>query len=423
VFGRVSHAGHSDRGEHPHPLRRQIAISVVIAALLAAIVLLLLPPRAHGNFVYWTNELETTIGRAKINGTGANNSLITGLNDPAGVAVDSKFVYWAERGADRIGRANLDGTGVNPNFIPSTAGVSNPSGVAVTPTAIFWANGANTIGRAALDGSAPVANFITTTSGAHCGIASDSTFVYWTDTINPSDTIGRAPLDGSGSDPSFISGISAECGVAVDPSFIYWGTDSPNRSIGRASIGGGNPTNSFIANAVPSGVPCGVAVNSQYVFWGNQAATAIGRANINGASPNPTLIAGASQPCGLAAAPSNKITINSITRKKKKGTAIINAKVPGPGEVTLSNTSIGQDVNATAANVKQQGLTIPSASDFNLAVKPKGKTAKKLKKQVKRKGKGKVGVKVFVTFVPAGVAGVPNSQPVKLTLIRQRRKK
>jgi hypothetical protein len=34
-----------------------------------------------------------------------------------------------------------------------------------------------------------------------------------------------------------------------------------------------------------------------------------------------------------------------------------------------------------------------------------------------------VKVKAFVTFVPAGVAGVPNSQLVKTKLIKQRRKK
>ena len=131
---------------------------------------------------------------------------------------------------------------------------------------------------------------------------------------------------------------------------------------------------------------------------------------------------GASNPCLLAAAPSNKITINSITRKKKKGTAIINAKVPGPGQVTLTNTGT-EDVNATAASVKQVGLTITQASSFKLAVKPVGKTAKKLNKQVKKKGKGKVKVKAFLTFVPAGVAGVSNSQPVKTKLIKQRKRK
>jgi hypothetical protein len=124
----------------------------------------------------------------------------------------------------------------------------------------------------------------------------------------------------------------------------------------------------------------------------------------------------------LAAAPSNKITIDSVTKNKKKGTAAINAKVPGPGQASLTDTG-NPDVNATAASVKQQGLTITAASSFKLAVKPVGKTAKKLKKQLKKKSKAKVKVTVFVDFVPAGVAGVPNSEPVTITLVKQRKKK
>ena len=131
----------------------------------------------------------------------------------------------------------------------------------------------------------------------------------------------------------------------------------------------------------------------------------------------------------LAAAPSNKITINSVAKNKKKGTATINAKVPGPGQVTLNQTNTPPDVNAVASGVKQVGLTITQASSFKLAVKPVGKTAKKLNKQIKkqlrkkRKAKAKVKVTVFIHFVPAGVAGVPNTQQVTVTLVKTKTKK
>ena len=52
-------------------------------------------------------------------------------------------------------------------------------------------------------------------------------------------------------------------------------------------------------------------------------------------------------------------------------------------------------------------------------MKPTGKTAKKLNKQAKKKGKGKVKQTVFIHFVPSGVAGVPNDQAVSVTLIKQ----
>lgn len=342
-----------------------------------------------------------------------------------GVAVDSKYIYWADTGADRIGRANLDGSGVNLNFI--TAGVIDPQGVAVTSNAgIFWANnvpGSKTIGHANLDGSSPVANFAAVTYA--CGVAADQSFVYWLDNTN--SRIGRVPVTGGAPDPNFITvPTGAGCGVAVDGNYLYWAA-SPN-NVGRVPVGGGTADPNFIPNAT-SGIlfrPA-PAVNSQYVFWSNPSSTpgsgAIGRANINGSSPNASLITGVASPNLLAAAPSNKITVNSVTRKKKKGTATINAKVPGPGQVTLNQTNTPPDVNATAAAVKQVGLTITQASSFKLPVKPKGKTAKKLKKQVKKKGKGKVKVKVFIHFVPAGVAGVPNSEQVTVTLVKKGKKK
>jgi Low-density lipoprotein receptor repeat class B len=426
VFGRRPRLAHSHQGDHP--LRRQAAISIVVAMLLAIIALLLLPPHAHGNFVYWANSSpETTIGRAKINGTGLNNNFITGLNNPAGVAVDSRFIYWVEKGANRIGRANLDGTGVNPSFISSA--VVDPQGIAVTANSgLFWVNNvgtptADTIGHANSDGSNPIGNFATITNA--CGIAASESFVYWL--ANSDLRIGRVPVSGGATEPNFITVPSGSgCGVAVDNSFLYWSASTS--TVGRVPVGGGTADPNFITNTDTSLLfSPSPAVNSQYIFWavGNPSpgSGAIGRANIDGSSPNPALVSGLGFPFLPAAAPSNKITITSITRNKKKGTAAINAKVPGPGQVTLSQTSSGQDVNATAAAIKQVGLTITQASSFKLPVKPTGKTAKKLKKQVAKKGKGKVKVTVFITFVPAGVAGVPNSDPVKVKLVRKGKKR
>jgi hypothetical protein len=401
------------------------AKTLVASAVIALFALLVAAPHARGNFIYWSSASpNSSIGRAKINGTGLNNNFITGLGNPTAVAVDSRFIYWSDLATNKIGSANLDGSGVNQNFI--TTGVNSPRGIAVGPSGIYWANdpgGTVTIGHANVDGTNPVGNFITTPATGICGLAADSNFVYWSDGNN----IDRAPVNGGAPNPNFVTGANFFCGPAVDPNFVYWATDSGNH-VGRAPVGGGAADNNFIPAGTTGGGPTDVAVNSQYVFWGDLDAKTIGRANINGSAPNHDLIAGASitgpvDPSQFAAAPSNKITINSVTRKKKKGTAAINAKVPGPGQVTLNQTSTPPDVNATAANVKQIGLTITQAASFTVPVKPQGKTAKKLNKQVKKKGHGKVKVKVFIHFVPAGVSGVPNTQQITVTLIKQGKKK
>jgi hypothetical protein len=407
----------------------------VIAGLLAGIVLLLLPPLASANFVYWASAGQTTIGRAKLNGTGVNNAFITGLTGVQGVAVDSQHIYWTQGlgATSTIGRANLDGSGVNPNFIPHSAGVQDfdpvvigsAAGIAVNSNAIFWENsGSATVGKANLDGSSAAGNLVTSGPEPACGLAADQNFVYWLDT-GLAQSVGRATVNGTDRQGSFIGGAAnaGSCGLAVDPSFLYWGANP--QSIGRAPVGGGTANNAFVPSAVAAANSvCGVAVNSQYIFWGNSGASDfIGRSNLSGSGSNPSLIGGPTDPCLPAAAPANKITVTSITKKKKKGTATIGAKVSGPGQVTLNQTSTPPDTNAVASSVKQIGLTLTQASSFKLAVKPKGKTAKKLKKQIKKKGRGSVKVKVFIHFAPAGVAGVPNTKQVTLTLIKQGKKK
>ena len=398
--------------------------ALAIAALLAVAALLLLPPHAHGNFVYWGNSGQTSIGRAKLNGTGVNNAFIGGLSNVHGVAVDSKHVYWTQGNAatSSIGRANLDGSGANPNFIPNSAAVNfatafPQAAVAVTSSALYWVNtGAGTIGRANLDGTSPNGALVNPGGDPLCGIATDQNFIYWVD-VGLGQSIGRAGQDGSNPTFNFVPGVSGSCGVAVDGSFLYWGATA--NAVGRAPVGGGagSANNAFIPNAAsPGNTTCGVAINSQFIFWGNSGATDfIGRANLNGNSPNPGLIAGPTDPCLPAAAPSNKITINSITRKKKKGTAIINAKVPGPGQAGLLNTK--PPTTAGSAKVKQQALTLGAASSFKLAVKAKGSSAKKLKK------KGKATVTVYATFTPAGVAGVESSKKLTIHLVKTHKKK
>jgi hypothetical protein len=111
-----------------------------------------------------------------------------------------------------------------------------------------------------------------------------------------------------------------------------------------------------------------------------------------------------------------------VTNIRKKGTATIQARVPGPGLVTLDETNSVSDVGASAAAVEQVSMSLPRAEVFELTVKPVGKTARVLKKRVLKKGRGRVTVGVFIHFVPATVAGVPNTEPVSVTLIKKGRR-
>jgi hypothetical protein len=90
------HRGRWQLGEGSLPVGgRAAAILVCVLAIL--ILLLLLVKDAKGNFVYWTDGTGTTIGRAKINGTGPTASS-RGSTTPNGLVVDSRFIYWAQGG-------------------------------------------------------------------------------------------------------------------------------------------------------------------------------------------------------------------------------------------------------------------------------------------------------------------------------------
>src|SRR5262245_5390082 len=95
---------------------RALIRAVAAAAAVAAVLLLAATggQAVVSRHVYWVNGHAGTIGRANVDGTGADESFITGAGYPVGVAVDSNYVYWAGDIPDgTIGRANLDGTGAD----------------------------------------------------------------------------------------------------------------------------------------------------------------------------------------------------------------------------------------------------------------------------------------------------------------------
>ena len=69
----------------------------------------------HRKFDFGGGGGELSIGRANLNGAGADEDFIPLVGNACGVAVDGAHVYWAD---GPVGRANLDGTGVDRNFIP-----------------------------------------------------------------------------------------------------------------------------------------------------------------------------------------------------------------------------------------------------------------------------------------------------------------
>ena len=126
-------------------------------------------------------------------------------------------------------------------------------------------------------------------------LAVDSThgFIYWTNART--GTIGRAPLSGgtAGLNNSLVDTLGPPTGVAVDSvnGSLYW-TLSPAAGqgvIGRANLDGTSPNRTFLHGLFGAQ---GLALDSTHIYWGN-GPNQIGRVNLDGTNLIPGFILGA----------------------------------------------------------------------------------------------------------------------------------
>jgi hypothetical protein len=282
-----------------------------------------------GTFIYWADPSLGTIGRAKLTegGKGVEHiearfvepppsenecevevkddvfKAVTIPSAPRYVAVDEGHLYWTNSGLEdvlgpvtgggTIGRAELkdDGSGIEgepePAFIcgenPSQPGerlVSNPQGIAVNASHIYWANAAlgqavhRTIARAAIDGKGADENFFQTQGNTlPYGVALDATHLYYDQDGSLEPFFGyvtRITLAGEGEETAFV-GKPGLRGIAVDSGHLYWTTQGEGGAIGRISLSqfencGGNPSceKQFLT---PEGTPFGLAASGGRLYW------------------------------------------------------------------------------------------------------------------------------------------------------------
>ncbi|MGD0863167.1 MAG: hypothetical protein ABSA21_10470 [Candidatus Limnocylindrales bacterium] len=247
---------------------RRVAVALLVVGLVAGCSAAgstpsaTAPPAAGLEHLYWANHHAGTIGRANLDGTGVNQSFITGANAICGLAIVGDYIYWGNIDGG-IGRANLDGTEVNQRLIDTTAA---------------------------------------------CILASDGKYLYWGNPSPSSNSIERANLDGTGVKGDFISMSPVADGIAVSGSYIYWGCLSCG-AIGRANLDGTGVNDSFISGGAPVFTgPEGIAFSGGFIYWANCVFEAshggsIGRAKLDGTGVNQTFITGGTTPTGLAIGP------------------------------------------------------------------------------------------------------------------------
>ena len=402
--------------------RRSLLIAAALGVLLVAL------PQAAQAYIYFGNH--KAIGRAELDGSNVEPDFIPVSGFACGVAVDSGHIYWGDENEQTIGRASLSGDEVEPHFITAAGPVC---GVAVNATGIYWTNLAGGIGHAAINGSGANALAASTTGVEPCGIAVNSDELYYGWHGNGSGVYGITRLsleEGPFLQPleTMTTEATGMCGIALDSSWLYWANGGPSNltgdTLGRMAPASPTPFNdSFVQTEV---APWGVAVDSSHIFWTVYQAGTIGRSDLSGANPpEQKFITGLQEPVGIAvdngappaptppstptaAPPPGPTAIGSGTSsadlqigkpllQKKDGTATLAVTLPGPGTLLLT----GKGIVKVEKKIKGKGKV-------KLMIEPTTKTRKTLA----RTGKAKVTAKI--TFTPTG--GTPNTKSETLTL-------
>jgi len=275
----------------------------------------------EGDHIYWADPTSGTIGRATINPVSekpedvrqtfvepdeteceteletspGHKEMVTvkAPTTPRYVAVDAEHIYWTNtgplgeferpaNGCGTIGRATInpvsgEAENVETEYISE---ISNPQGVAVNATHIYWANAATEprgIWRALLGDSPSSVEQFLAVSNVPYGVALDATYVYYSSNneANGFSFVNRRSLENESQSRLVIreqGGKAGIRGIALVGEDIYW-AQSEEKTIGRAPVSALQPTE---CDEIPDcerefikveGSPVGLAADSVHLFW------------------------------------------------------------------------------------------------------------------------------------------------------------
>ncbi|QRN95868.1 hypothetical protein JRI60_43635 [Archangium violaceum] len=238
--------------------------------------------------VYWTNTTGGTVMKS-YSDTGMVVSLISGLAQPTGIAVDAtSSIYWTNRGDGTVMKANPFGH--NPMQLAS--GQNQPTGLVADATSVYWTNsGDGTVMKVGLNGGTPTP--LASGQNQPTGIAVDATSVYWT---NSGDgTVMKVGLNG-GTPTPLASGQNQPNGIVADAASVYW-TNSGDGTVMKVGLNGGTPTP--LASGQTS--PMWIAVDATSVYWTNgHGGGTVMKVGLNGGTPTTiTTLSSRGTPLGI----------------------------------------------------------------------------------------------------------------------------
>ncbi len=193
---------------------------------------------------------------------GPATTLVSNLQQPAGIALDTSNIYLTDLNAGTVLRAPLQGG----TPITLASGQSDPGPILVDDRFVYWATlNDGLLMRVELDGGTPQTLFNTMTSSV-TAIALNGNYLYWTDASG----VSRLDLDAGTTETVAPNQQPDPSAVAVDNASIYWlisGSDGIDHyydgAVMKMPKSGGTPT-----QLTPSlGIAVAIAVDANAIYW------------------------------------------------------------------------------------------------------------------------------------------------------------
>lgn len=257
-------------------------------------------------------------------------TLVSGLSNPQGIAVDDTNVYWIEYGSGTVKKIAKGGGPVGT----LASGLFSPSGLALDNSFVYFAENvgspASNIKKVSKGGGAVT----TLVSGqpSTSKVAVDRTSVYWTD-FN-SGAVRKVGING-GTVSTLATASSFASGIAVDGTSVYWTEFNNPGPVRKVSLNGGTVTELATSSNTP-----GLATDGNYVYWTEFVFTGNGKVNkisVNGGTVT-SLAAGLNSPWDVAVDGNNAYWVEYNTNGAIKQVAL------NGGAVTTLASSLNNPV-------------------------------------------------------------------------------